>query len=102
MGWADARAIAQGADILICAACLPLGDKLCCNRFGQAIDLPEPQTQRDVLVQPAVVGSLRSRLALFFKRAIPCRQVHISRQHLDPVLCCIAHDLGGRIETHRL
>ena len=36
------------------------------------------------------------------QRAIPIRQVHIHRPHLDAMLLRVAHDLRRRVEAHRL
>ena len=55
MRWAGARTVAQRAHILICAMFLPLGHKLRRNRFGQTVDHPQAETQRNMLVEAAMI-----------------------------------------------
>ena len=43
---------------------------------------------------PAAVPALQ--------RAIPVRMVHVDRPHLDAMLLRVAHELRGRVKTHRL
>ena len=42
----DPRQVAQGADILESTILLALGDQLCGNRLGQAVDLAQAEPQR--------------------------------------------------------
>ena len=37
-----------------------------------------------------------------FQRAVPVRAVHVDGSHLDAMLLRVAHELRGRVKTHRL
>ena len=60
------------------------------HSFAEAVHLPEAQPERERAVFAR------------FQRVVPFAETHIDGAHFDIMLARIAHDLGRRIETHRL
>ncbi len=58
--------------------------------LAEAVDLAQAEPQR----QPA--------LAVGLQEIVPGAEVHVDMAHFDAMLARVAHDLGRRIEAHRL
>src|SRR5688572_28267388 len=82
--------------------------------LSHAGDLPEAESQRGAAEAPSAfvvlsgmaVSAMHGRDAYatlkIFQRAIPLAFVHVDRPDVDAVLLGVAHDLGRRVESHRL